>query len=214
MSVCFYDRALTEKFKKWTEGTDLSITSPEETRQLFATILDKTDDSPIKLPLLCLRRALGYTVNTFGKKFMTYGGFRRDIDKYGATYVNAIPVTLNYQVDVYTRYYEEAEDYMRNLIFNIVNYPRFEVEVPYKNIDFQHTVNIIPGQEVIDNSNISERLITGQFTRLSYRFDIDEAYLWDVRDRHNLSLDDRDLHIITKKNNEDIVEKLDLQDKK
>ena len=145
---------------------------------------------------------------------MTYGGFRRDIDKYGATYVNAIPVTLNYQVDVYTRYYEEAEDYMRNLIFNIVNYPRFEVEVPYKNIDFQHTVNIIPSQEVIDNSNISERLITGQFTRLSYRFDIDEAYLWDVRDRHNLSLDDRDLHIITKKNNEDIVEKLDLQDKK
>ena len=43
MSVCFYDRALTEKFKKWTEGTDLSITSPEETRQLFATVLDKTN---------------------------------------------------------------------------------------------------------------------------------------------------------------------------
>jgi len=212
MSVCIYDKALTEKFKRWTEGTDLTVTSPDETRRLFETILDKNNDSPIQLPLICLRRGLGYTVDIRGKKSSTYLGFRRDISTSGATFVNMIPVILNYQVDVYARHYEEAEDYMRNIIFNIVNYPRFEVEVPYKNIDFQHAVNIIPGQQVVDNSSINERLIVGQFTRLSYQFDIDEAFLWDVRERGSLRLVEGDLHIITPQNNEDIVEELDFAD--
>ena len=118
MSVCIYDKALTDKFRRWTEGTNITVASPDETRRLFEVKLDKGNDSPIQLPFICLRRALGYELDIYGKKSLTYQAFRRDISTQGATFVNAIPVKLNYQVDVYTRYYEEAEDYMRNLIFN------------------------------------------------------------------------------------------------
>lgn len=211
-----YDIMLNNKFLNWTKGTDVTYTGPDETRRLFEVLADKSNDQPIQLPMICLRRDLGYTINIYGKRPTSYNGFRRDISNINAKFVNMIPIVLNYQVDVYARYFQEADDYMRNIVFNIINYPKLEVEVKYLDIDFQHVANILPGQQVFDNSNISERLIPGQFTRLSYSFSIDDAYLWDVRLRNNVKIgvqnsdntDIGDLHIIDKSTGEDIVEKL------
>ena len=36
-----------------------------------------------------------------------------------------------------------------------------------------------------DNSEIPERLVQGQFTRLTLNLSIDDAYLWDFRVRDN-----------------------------
>jgi hypothetical protein len=35
MSVGLYDKALTEKIKKWINDPKMTITSPDETKQLF-----------------------------------------------------------------------------------------------------------------------------------------------------------------------------------
>jgi chorismate synthase len=51
-----------------------------------------------------------------------------------------------------------------------------------------HISNIRLTTEVEDNSDIPERLISGQFTRLTIGIDIDDAYLFDVRIRDNLSI--------------------------
>ena len=213
MSTYMYDIMLNNKFQRWTKGTDVTYTGPDETRRFFEIMADKSDDKSLKFPMICLRRDLGYTIGLYGKRPTSFDGFRRDITSLNAKNVNIIPITINYQVDVYTRYYQEADDYMRNIIFNIINYPKLEVEVKYRNIDFQHVANILPGQQVVDNSNISERLIPGQFTRLSYSFSIDDAYLWDVRIKDSLKIDLCDLHIIDKATGEDIIEKLDFADK-
>lgn len=197
MSVYFYDEALLQKLKRWTEKSEIQIYSPEDTKQLFQVIADKTNDKPIQLPIICLRRNAGYEILNFNKQPLTYDGmsleswnnieYSKGIVEPGNTIqLNAIPISISYQLDVYTRYLKEADSYIRNFIFNIINYPTLQVVVPYNDLNFTHNANIRVSSTVSDNSDIPERLITGQFTRMSLDIDIDDAYLWDVKVRNNV----------------------------
>jgi len=103
--------------------------------------------------------------------------------------LNAIPISIDYRLDVYTRYLAEADEYIRNIIFNMVNYPKLTVIIPYRDANYTHNSNVRINPDVQDNSNIPERLIAGQFTVLSLSLFIDDAYLWDVRVRDNYSID-------------------------
>ena len=207
MSSYIYDKALLNKFKRWTEGTELTLVGPDESRRLFQVISDKTSDSNIKFPLVSLRRLLGYELDIFGKKPLSFDGMVKESDIGKSKSICAIPIILNYQLDVYTRYYQEADEYMRNFIFNIINYPKLEITIKYFNSNIDHVANILPTQSVIDNSSsTSERLAPGQFTRLSYQFSLPDAYLWDVRVRDNKEISTGELLIIDKATGEVIVE--------
>ena len=188
MSTYFYDEAIIKKLKLWTQNTDISVYSPEDTRHLFEVIADKNNDSPIKLPLICLRRRGGFVIQSVGKENLSHNALRIEGNREKYMQLNAIPINLQYQIDVYTRYYQEADEYMRNLIFNMINYPKFNVVIPYENANREHMASFRIITEVSDNSSIPERLITGQFTRLSVSFDVDDAYLFDVRVRDNYSI--------------------------
>ena len=207
MSSYIYDKALLNKFKRWTEGTELTLVGPDESRRLFQVISDKTSDSNIKFPLASLRRSLGYELDIFGKKPLSFDGMVKESDIGKSKSICAIPIILNYQLDIYTRYYQEADEYMRNFIFNIINYPKLEITIKYFNSNIDHVANILPAQSVIDNSSsTSERLFPGQFTRLSYQFSLPDAYLWDVRVRDNKEISTGELLIIDKATGEVIVE--------
>ena len=60
LSVTFYDDALLQKLNFWTEKTEMTVLGVNETSRLFQVVADKTNDSPIKLPLICLSRNGGY----------------------------------------------------------------------------------------------------------------------------------------------------------
>ena len=185
MATYFYDEALVEKLKSWRADTQLQILGPDETRRLFEVIADNTKDEPIKLPIVCLTRRSGYSILSTGKKPMTFDGLTKEATVPHSMQINAIPISLSYQIDVYTRYYKEADEFARNIIFNIINSPSIEIVLPYNSVDLVHKSNIRIASEVEDNSNIAERLVPGQFTRLTFVIDIDDAYLFDLRFRHN-----------------------------
>lgn len=207
MSSYIYDKALFNKFKRWTEGTDVTLVGPDESRRLFSVIGDKTNDSNIKFPLVSLKRSLGYDLDIYGKRPASFDGFTKNSTIEKSMLINVIPITINYQLDVYTRYYEEADEYMRNFLFNIINYPKLEILVKYHDVNYTHVANILPSQSVIDNSSsTSERLSPGQFTRLSYQFSIPDAYLWDIRIKNNQEIAVGELLIIDKATGEVIVE--------
>ena len=65
MSVKLYDNALIAKIRKWTQNTDITVLGPDETRQLFQIIADKTNDNPIRLPLIAITRNRGYDIVDF-----------------------------------------------------------------------------------------------------------------------------------------------------
>ena len=122
MSVCIYDEALLAKLKSWTEKTQIQVLGIDETSRLFQVIADTTNDTPIKLPLIALSRQSGYEILNVNKKPLTYDGADLSTTYDKSLQLNAIPILINYQLDVYTRYLKEADSYMRELIFNIINH--------------------------------------------------------------------------------------------
>lgn len=187
--VNLYDEALLAKLNNWTENTDLHIYGPDETRRLFEVIADNTNDKPITLPIICLRRVGGFTILNINQRPLTYDGFAVDGNEEKVLQLNAIPISIRYQLDIYTRYMKEADAYCRNFVFNIINYPNLPIVIPYNDINFTHNSTIRIGADVEDNSSIPERLVAGQFTRMTLNLDIDDAYLWNTKFRKNLSID-------------------------
>ena len=189
MSVSLYDKALLDKLKNWVKDSSIKITGPEETRRLFEYTADQNNDKPITLPLITLRKSRTVTINSIQKQPLTYDGYRKNNNGIKGDQLNGIPITINYQIDIYTRYAEEAEEYVRNFIFNIINYPKVKIEIPYNNSRIIHDSNIRLNGEVNDNSDISERLVPGQFTRKTIPIYIDDAYLFDYRTKDTLKVD-------------------------
>ena len=190
MATKLYDDALLEKLRNWTQNTSITVVGPDETRRLLEVIADKNNDKPISLPLIALTRSRGYEVLDYGlgKQPMSFDGLTLNANYDQASQLNSIPIRLSYQLDVYTRYYEEADEYIRNLVFNIINFPKLIVNIPYNNENYKHSANIILNAEIEDNSDIPEQLVSGQFTRMTLRFDVDDARLWDVRYRDVYSI--------------------------
>lgn len=189
MSVKLYDDAFLAKLQAWTKDTQVTVMGVDETSRMFQVIADKTNDAPIKLPLISLRRPGGFTILNTGKRPLTFDGATLDANHDKASQLNAIPISIPYQLDVFTRYKNEADEYIRNIVFNIINYPKLDVNIPYNSENRIHHSNIRMQANIEDNSDIPERLIPGQFTRMSIKIDIDDAYLWDVRYRDVYSID-------------------------
>jgi hypothetical protein len=189
MSVYLYDEAFVEKLKKWTSSTQVQVYTPDDTRRLFEVMADNSNDSPIKLPILCLRRKSGLNVINTGKRPLTFDGMMLEADNGKAYELDAIPIDISYQLDIYTRYFKEADEFLRNLTFNIINYPKLTVNISYNGITYEHNGFIRMSGEIEDNSNIPERLINGQFTRLTFNINIDDAYLWNIKVKDTLSID-------------------------
>lgn len=188
MSTFFYDDAIVAKLKLWAERTDMSVLGPDETQRFFEMIADKTNDKPLKLPIIALKRKGMYTVTNPSKKPLTFDGMTLKANTDKSTLLNAIPITLSYQIDVYTRYFREADEYSRNLVFNIINYPKFSIEIPYEGNSIEHSANMRLVQDLENTSSIPERLSLGQFTRISIGIEVDDAYLFDVRTLDNYSI--------------------------
>lgn len=188
MSIKLYDDALIDKFRKWTQDTHVTLTGVNTTSRLFSTIADMNQDREIQLPIIALSRPGGFTIKDKYKQPRSYNGMKYVQTASQAALVNLIGITIPYQIDVYTRYQEEADEYMRNIVFNIINYPKLQVEIPYEGLGKLHDSNIRIISDVDDNSDIPERVIPGQFTRYTLGINIDDAYLFDVRLKDNMKI--------------------------
>jgi hypothetical protein len=181
LSVELYDDAFVDKLRKWTKETDVSILTPSETKNTFAILADKKNDAPIELPLITLRRPGNYTVLQTGARPLNKVGARLFSNSEATRALRAIPISIPYQLDIYTRYQNEADEYVRNIVYNIINYPRLDIKIPYYDENIIHYSNIHMLGDVEDTSEIPERLISGQFTRMTIQIVIDDAYLFDVK---------------------------------
>lgn len=198
MSIYLYDEALIRKLRNWTANTEINIYGPEQTGRMFEVIGDNTNDTPIKLPIIAIRRNPSINISNPNKKPTTYDGLKipelSEEDK--MVKLSMIPIEISYQIDVYCRYMREADTLIRSLVFNIINHPTLEVLIPYSNVNLEHNGNIRLTSGIEDNSDVPERFVPGQFTRLSLTVSIDDAYLWDARDRDNLRVDIQSVDVI------------------
>ena len=190
MSLSLYDDALLKKLQRWTMNTSTVLVGVDESTRLFSTIADTTNDKPIQLPLIALTRPGGFSIDEKYKQPKSYDGALHIANNERNARLNAIRISIPYQLDIYARYKTEADEYIRNIVFNIINYPNVSIEIPYEDLGLVHHSSIRITSDVDDNSDIPERLISGQFVRYTLGFVMDDAYLFDIRISDNLSVVD------------------------
>lgn len=189
MALSLYDKALINKLESWVGDSSIKITGPEETKRLFQYRADKSNDGPITLPLITLRRGNDIQILDKNRKPLAFDGLTLNATKYQSDQLNAIPISLSYQIDIFTRYFQEADEYVRNFIFNLIKFPKLEIQIPYNDSKLIHNANIALEGTVTNNSDIQERLIPSQFTRFTIPIHIDDAYIWDYRIRSNYQIE-------------------------
>lgn len=177
MSVTLYDKALVDKFKRWTKDTNLHVYTPENARRLTEVLSDERRDKPIQLPILSIVRQPGYEIVNANKKTLSYDGHLLGATEEKSLTLNAVPINILYQIDIWTRYLSEADEYMRNLIFNIINYQDLIINIPYNNYIIPHRSNIRIITDVLDTSDNIPKLVADQCAKLSIGISIDDAYI-------------------------------------
>ena len=203
MSLTLYDKAVTEKIKHWVLDPNMTVLSPDETREMISWKADISEDKPIQLPLITINRNRDATFRETGKKAMTFQGKVFNSSKGVSDHLNAIPINISYVINIYTRYLEEADEYARNFAFNFINYPQIIFKIPYNDSNLTYSSFITLLDTLSDNSDIPERLVQGQFSRLTLSIALNDAYLFSYNRRNIPHIVGTDISIIIKKEDTD-----------
>lgn len=196
MAIRYYDTALVNKIKNWVKDPDMVILSPADSTRLFQIKADQNDDRKLTLPLITISRDSEIEIISTTKKALSYDGGHLDATEKVSKLLNAIPIKLTYQLDIYTKYFAEADEYARNFIFNFINYPKLSIEIPYNNAKVTHDSTVLVESTVSDSSDIPERLIAGQFSRMTIRLTIDDAWLFSVPFMNNWKVEEGILEVL------------------
>ncbi len=187
MSVGLYDEAVYEKIRSWTKDPSLKILKPNESMRLFQVTADEKNDKPLQLPLIALSRDTNIEILNTSKRPLSFDGrMIRHEDNKGkdhlsrAMNLNAIPIAIKYQLDIYAKEFEVADEYVRNFVFQLINHPKLRITLPYHDLGYAHDCNIRLDSMIQDNSDIPQRHFSGQFTRFTLSFTIDDAYLFGI----------------------------------
>jgi hypothetical protein len=152
---------------------------------LFALSAEDSKDTPLTLPCIALSRNNDIEIETNVKTPKSYAGLKIKQTESQTLLLNAIPIHLQYQLDIYTRTAEEGDEYLRQYLFKLINNPVIKIVVPYNGIEFEQIANIRVLSNVSDTSEISERLFPGQFNRWTIQLEILDAFLYDAPYKKN-----------------------------
>ena len=197
MAIRYYDDILVAKLKKWIpDNRKIRVLKPDETKRLFEITADDNKDKPIELPLIALSRNSDIELLLNVKAPKSFAGLTLAQTKEETLQFNVIPIKVLYQIDIYTKTADDGDEYVRELLFKLINNPVLKIEIPYQNLKnmneahnredrLQHIANIRVLSNVSDTSNISERIFSGQFTRWTIQLEIQDAFLFSIPYRSN-----------------------------
>lgn len=196
MSVALYDEALLRKFKSWfPDQQDMHILKPNESKRLFELLVDKGKDKPIVFPVIAISRDPSIGLDITGRRALSCSGVELDGSEDVTLVLNAIPMNISYQIDIYTKKYEDGDTYIRQLLFNLVNYPKMTVLIPYNNVNVKHVANLWVESEITDNSDIAEKMFADQFTRWTIRVSVHDAFFFSVPVQQNYHIIGAELEV-------------------
>ena len=134
------------------------------------------------------------------KRALSFDGMMLESDGKHTLQIDAIPVVLTYQLDIYTRHYDEGDELLREMLFKLINNPQVVVELPYNNQKIKQVCALKVQGRVEDTSGIQERLFSGQFSRWTIRFGLDGAYLYSIPYVDNVHIEE-ELEVAQNKQN-------------
>ena len=189
MSIEIYDNAVSEMIFSRVKDTKVRMLRPEETKHLFEMTADMNKDKPITLPLIAISRNPNIEILNTNKNPKSFDGFKVQIEPENDILMSVIPIRLEYQLDVYCKKQSEAEDYIREFVFLLINNPMLEFYIPYNGTNIPQSCHIKLANEIVDNSDSQQRLFKDQFTRMTLTFEIDDARLYSMPIKKNSYID-------------------------
>ena len=183
MAITYYDEAITQKIKGWlAESSKLRVLSPDETTRLIQLSAEESNDQPLKLPLIAISRNKDIEIESTIKQNKSFDGLiiGRDNDTAQTVHMNVIPIKTTYQLDIYTKKRIEADEYVRQYLFKLINNPQIIIEIPYNNYLVKHTANIRVLNTVSDTSDISTHIFPGQFYKWTIQLELHDGFLFSI----------------------------------
>lgn len=183
MAISYYDEAVTQKIKNWlADSSKLIVLSPDESARLIQLHAEDSNDAPLKLPLIAISRNKDLEIESTIKQNKSFDGLIIERDSTNATtvHLNVIPVKTTYQLDIYTKKKIEADEYVRQYLFKLINNPQIIIEIPYNNYIIRHTANLRVLNTVSDTSDISTHIFAGQFYKWTIQLELHDGFLFSI----------------------------------
>ena len=188
MAISYYDDAIIAKLKRWIPDTNkIRVLGPDDTKKLFELKADDSNDSPVQFPFITLTRNRDLEIGSSIKQLRSFDGLhiiapneQKNLIPEKTAVFNAIPVKTTYQLNIYTKYKYEGEEYIRNFLFKLINNPKIVVDIPYNNTDLQHNAYLRVLDTVSDTSDIAQRIFPGQFYRFTIQLELQDGFLFNI----------------------------------
>ena len=188
MAISYYDDAVTAKIKGWlADNSNLRVLTPDETNRVIELQAEDSGDQPLKLPLLTIARNKELEITNAIKQNKSFDGLivQKDTENAATVHMNVIPVKTLYRLDIYTKKQLEADEYVRQFLFKLINNPQIIVEIPYNNYIIKHTANLRVLNSVSDTSDIPTHLFPGQFYRWTIQLELQDGFLFSIPYKKN-----------------------------
>jgi len=188
VAISYYDEAITKKIKDWlADSSKLRVLSPDETTRFIQLQAEDSNDKPLKLPFISISRNKDIEIESAIKQNKSFDGLiiGRSTDKTTTVHLNVIPVKTTYQLDIYTKKRIEADEYVRQYLFKLINNPQIIIEIPYNNYLVRHTANLRVLNTVSDTSDISTHIFAGQFYKWTIQLELQDGFLFSIPQKQN-----------------------------
>ena len=186
MAISYYDEAVTCKIKNWlADQTRLRVLSPDESNRLIQLAADDSNDAPLTLPIIAISRNRDIELVSAIKQNKSFDGYilgKNDVTA-TAVHLNVIPIKTTYQLDIYTKKRIEADEYVRQYLFKLINNPQIIIEIPYPYADncvIKHTANLRVLNTVSDTSDIPTHVFSGQFYKWTIQLELQDGFLFSI----------------------------------
>jgi len=209
LSIKLYDDAVSEMIFGRIKDTKIRMLRPNETKHLFEMISDMNMDKPVTLPMITIARDNNIEILDTNKQPKSFDGFKVQIEENKDILMSAIPIRLQYQLDIWTKEQEDCEEFIREFVFLLINNPILDIYVPYNGTNIHQSCHIKMAHEIVDNSDSDKRLYKDQFTRMTLTFEIDDAYLYSMPIKKNAKIESVIVEVLDNNNNIDEITKLD-----
>ena len=183
MAISYYDEAITQKIKNWlASSSKLRVLSPDESTRLIQLAAEDSNDKPLKLPIIALSRNKEIELESAIKQNKSFDGFVLLKDEATSTtiHLNVIPIKTTYQLDIYTKTRLEADEYVRQYLFKLINNPQIIIEIPYNNYIVKHTANLRVLNTISDTSDIPSHIFAGQFYKWTIQLELQDGFLFSI----------------------------------
>lgn len=183
MAISYYDEAITQKIKNWLpDSTKLRVLSPDESNRLIQLAAEDSNDKPLKLPVIALSRNKDIELESAIKQNKSFDGYVLLKDNTTATtvHMNVIPIKTTYQLDIYTKKRIEADEYVRQYLFKLINNPQIIIEIPYNDCIVRHTANLRVLNTISDTSDIPTHVFAGQFYKWTIQLELQDGFLFSI----------------------------------